>query len=84
MAKARAAGEGSLFRRKDGRWVGQLHIGWEGGRRKYRYVHGRREAEVRERLTQMARGRDLGMLSSSGRQTTGDDLAGWLRDVARN
>lgn len=38
MAKARAAGEGSLFRRKDGRWVGQLHIGWEGGRRKYRYV----------------------------------------------
>lgn len=39
---------------------------------------------MRERLTQMARGRDLGMLSSSGRQTTGDDLAGWLRDVARN
>ena len=48
-----AWGDGSLYRRRDGRWCGQLSVG---GRRRYVYGRTRREAEARlRRLRELAR-----------------------------
>lgn len=44
--RRRGPGEGSIYQRKDGRYVGQYEV--EGKRR---YVYGRDKSEVRERLT---------------------------------
>ena len=41
VARRRGRGEGSIYRRKDGRWVGQYEIG---GKR--RYVYGKTRKEV--------------------------------------
>ncbi len=38
MAK-RGKNEGSIFQRKDGRWVGSLNLGWEDGKRKRRHFY---------------------------------------------
>jgi integrase len=40
-ARRRGRGEGSIYRRKDGRWVGQYEVGG-----KCRYVYGKTRKEV--------------------------------------
>jgi hypothetical protein len=49
MAK-RGTNEGSIFQRKDGRWVGSLNLGWEDGKRKRRHFYAATAAEVRDEL----------------------------------
>jgi len=48
-------GEGSIYQRKDGRWAGSVHIGYEGGRRIRKHVLGHSRAEVKEKLAALLR-----------------------------
>lgn len=49
--KRRGHGEGTILKRKDGRWQGAVTVGYdEEGRQKRRTVYGRSQAEVREKL----------------------------------
>ena len=52
MAKKRANGEGSIRKRKDGRWEGRYTAGHdpEMGKAIYKNVLGRTQAEVKEKL----------------------------------
>ena len=52
MAKKRANGEGSIRRRKDGRWEGRYTAGHdpETGKAVYKNVLGKTQAEVKEKL----------------------------------
>ena len=54
MAKRRAKGEGSIRKRKDGRWEGRYTAGHnpETGKTIYKNVLGKTQAEVREKLKQ--------------------------------
>ena len=54
MAKRRANGEGSLRKRKDGRWEGRYTAGYDAatGKRIIKNVLGKSQAEVREKLKQ--------------------------------
>jgi integrase len=76
--RRRGAGEGSIFQRKDGRWVGQLDLGVVSGRRRFRSVYGKQRRDVAERLTQLLRERDTGTLPAAGKLTVGDYLTSWL------
>ena len=50
----RANGEGSIFQRKDGRWVGNITIGYdEKGQQKKKTVYGRSQAEVAKKLFEL-------------------------------
>ena len=53
MAKRRANGEGSIRKRKDGRWEGRYTIGKhpETGKTIYKNVLGKTQAEVKEKLS---------------------------------
>ena len=53
MAKRRANGEGSMRKRKDGRWEGRYTIGKnpETGKTIYKNVLGKTQSEVKEKLT---------------------------------
>ena len=70
----RAPGEGSIYRRKDGRWVGQAHKD-TGGRS---FVYGRTQREVREQLTVINRDLQQGIAPITGRIALARYLkAGW-------
>ena len=54
MAKKRANGEGSIRKRKDGRWEGFYTAAYdpETGKQKLKNVLGKTQAEVKEKLRQ--------------------------------
>jgi integrase len=80
----RGAGEGSIFQRKDGRWVGQLDLGVIDAKRRYRTVYGKHRKEVAEGLTKLLREQHTGALPTAGRLTVGDYLETWLEGRASN
>src|SRR5262245_41249539 len=53
MAKRRGKDEGSIFKRRDGRWVACVTLGWRNGKRqrRYKYCHSQEDAiQERDRL----------------------------------
>lgn len=74
--KRRGKGEGSIYRRKDGRYVGQYDAG---GKR--RYVYGKTRAEVSKGLNAAIVQRDKGIVFDSENLTLADYLDLWLDAV---
>src|SRR5215210_3356623 len=82
MAKKRGNGEGSIYRRIDGRWVGQYLVHTAKGP-KYRYLYGKARAVVAEELTKAIADRDSGLIFDAGKVTVGGYLDRWLADLVR-
>jgi len=76
----RGRGDGSIFQRKDGKWVAQISLGPGAGRET---CYGKSRGEVREWLTAKLREQQLGLSRSRQRLTTGQALAQWLEQVAK-
>lgn len=72
----RGRGEGSIYRRKDGRWVGQYEVN---GKR--RYVYGRTRKEVAEKLNKVLAERDAGLIFDAKNMSVGDYLDRWLDTI---
>jgi len=80
-ARRRGRGEGSIYRRKDGRWVGQYEVG---GKR--RYVYGKTRKEVASKLTKAVTDGNEGLIFDSEHLTVAQYLDRWLdsiRDTVR-
>lgn len=75
----RGNGEGTIYKRKDGRWEGAVLL--EGGKRKR--VYGDTRREVQQRLAVVVRDRQQGRLISAPSQKVSDYLGQWLEDQAR-
>src|SRR6266566_683659 len=76
MAK-RGNGEGSIYRRSDGRWVGEMTI--EG--RKRRFVYGKTRKEVQEKLQAALKELQQGIvLQGTARQTLEQFLMDWIEN----
>ena len=71
--KRRGRGEGSIYRRKDGRWVGQYNLQTEPGK-KTRYVYGKTRKDVAAKLAKAIVDRDAGMVFDSGSLKVGEYL----------
>jgi integrase len=82
VSKKRGNGEGSIYRRKDGRWVGQYTIYTATGP-KYRYLYGKTRAAVAEKLTKAMADRNGGLIFDVGNLTVGEYLDSWLSDSVR-
>src|SRR5262249_39085958 len=82
MAKRRGQREGSIFQRRDGRWCGVINVGWQGGKRRRKYVYGVTEADVVDRMADERKNAKDGTLVLDERQTVGDFLNRWLQDCA--
>ncbi len=72
----RANGEGSIFKRKDGGWSGELSYRDEQGIAKRRTVYGRTQAEVRAKLREARQRVDAGEPVKDAAVT----VAAWLGD----
>lgn len=79
MAK-RGNGEGSIYQRKDGRWVGSVTL--PDGRRKD--VYGKTRQEVASKLLPVMNAKADNLPVPSERQGVGDFLADWLENTARS
>lgn len=79
----RANGEGSIWRRQDGRWVGSAYARISGGGRKRVHIYARTRAEARERLTTLQRDVDRGVTVPAQSWALGDYLQHWLTTVVR-
>jgi integrase len=77
MSKRRVKGEGSVYKRGDGRIVGE----YEDANGKRRYISGKSKAEARTKLRKLLSDRDEGIAYDSENLTVGVYLDRWLEAV---
>jgi integrase len=85
MAKERQRGngEGSVYQRKDGRWVGQYLVYLPSGP-KYRYIYAKTRKLAAEKLTKAMADRDGGFVFDDKNLTLSDFLDLWLSDCVKD
>lgn len=74
----RGNSEGSIYQRKDGRWVATLHVGYCDGKRQRKSIYGQTRDEVQKELNRLLRAQQVGLPVESGRLTVADWLSKWL------
>src|SRR5829696_6470927 len=79
----RGNNEGSISRRKDGRWIGRYTVHTADGP-KQRAVYGMTRAEAAEKLTKAMANRDGGIVYDTGKLTLADYLHRWLADSVKD
>ena len=85
MAKRRANGEGSIRKRKDGRWEGRYTVGHDpvSGKQIIKNVLGKSQAEVKEKLKQALIECEQVDYTKTGQYTVGTWLDTWYENVAQ-
>lgn len=76
----RGNGEGSVFQRKDGRWVGSASLGYAQGKRQRKHVFGKTRQEVASKLHKVLRGLEQGISPPPDNVTVGRFLTEWLEE----
>lgn len=79
----RANGEGSVYRAKDGQWVGATCADTNTGGRKRVVVYGRTRADAREKLTKLKKELDPGVRVAVENWNVQGYLENWLETVAK-
>jgi len=75
--------EGSVYLRKDGRWQGAVHMGYEDGKRVRKFVIGHSRKETADKMAALLRARDERRPVPDQRAKVGPFLRRWLDDVAK-
>ena len=85
MAKKRANGEGSIRKRKDGRWEGRYTAGHdpETGKAIYKNVLGKTQGEVKEKLKAAIKETQALDQTKVGKYTVGEWMEVWFEDYAK-
>lgn len=73
----RSRGEGSIYKRRDGRWCGKYTDAYG----KTRYVYGKTKTEVRVKLTKAIADKDTGIVYDAGTLTVGKFFDRWLDSI---
>jgi integrase len=83
MGSRRGHGEGSIYQRKDGRWVGEIDLGRKAdGKRNRKPLYGKTRPEVAKKLRELQKAKDAGLPIPDERLTVGTFHDHWLADVA--
>jgi integrase len=78
--KRRGRGEGGVFQRGDGQWVGSVSLGYnENGKRRRKTVYGATKQEVIDKLDRLRGDARAGNLPDAGKLTVGQLLDRWLQ-----
>jgi integrase len=83
MARRRGNGEGTITRRKDGRWEARYTAHTASGPKR-KVLYGKTRAEVAEKLTKAMADRDGGLVFDAGNLTVGEYLERWLADSVQD
>jgi integrase len=74
----RGNGEGTITRRKDGRWEARYYVQTMNGQKR-KVLYGKIRAEARDKLTKALSDRIDGIVYDDENMTVGDYLDGWLK-----
>src|SRR4051812_45644235 len=77
----RGSQEGSISKRKDGRWEARLQLGYENGKRKRKCFYGETRREVQLKLTAALRDLQQGIAPAPERQTVAQFVDRYLETV---
>lgn len=80
---ARGKGEGSLFKRADGKWVACVDLGWKEGKRRRRTAIARTRPEAVKKLKALLAEQEAGVLVAGNNQTLQTFLDSWLEGTIR-
>lgn len=78
--RRRQRGEGTLFQRSDGLWVGRVEVGWVNGKRKRKTIYAKTQARAVKRLAQARTAVSRGDHTTST-PTVAQWLTVWLDEV---
>lgn len=78
MVGRRGKGEGSIYQRDDGVWVGAIDLGWVGGKRSRKVVNGRTRGDVVKKMMALQPVIAQGISPVSERLTVEAYLEQWL------
>ena len=81
MPRRRAKGDGSVYRRKDGRWAGNVQLGYANGRRVFKVVYGQTRSEVLEKVRQATELSRQGALVAGRSPRLDEFLSLWLKTI---
>jgi integrase len=76
--RRRGHGEGSIYRRPDGRWVAVLDLGWRDGKRTRKYLYGKTRDETARKLTRALTQHQQGHRFANEQVTVEQFLGRWL------
>src|SRR5512135_1535941 len=76
--RRRGSGEGTVYKRADGSWAAALDLGVVEGKRRRRFVYGRTQKEVLDKLALLRRQQTSGARLMPPRLTVGQYLDHWL------
>ncbi len=77
----RGHNEGAIYQRADGKWVGAVHLGWEGGKRRRKVVYGKDRAEVSRKVSQILNQHQRGLPVQTASKPLSTFLTEWLDQV---
>ncbi|MBI5947238.1 MAG: site-specific integrase [Chloroflexi bacterium] len=77
----RVSGEGSIYSRADGKWVGTVELGWKEGKRARKVVYGSTKREVLSKLKTARQQLEQGIQPTHDRLTVATFLNDWLKAV---
>jgi integrase len=78
----RGNGEGSVYQRKDGRWVGQYLV-YLPSSPKYHYIYARTRKAAADKLTEAMADRNKGIVFHDENLTVSNFLSVWLSDCVK-
>ena len=79
----RGHGEGSIYKREDGRWVAVLDFGIVKGKRRRKSIYGNTRKEVADQLKTALHEQQQGILVVNDRQTIEQFLTHWLEESVK-
>lgn len=79
----RGQGEGSIYKRMDGRWVGVANLGYQSGKLRRKSFYGKTRAEVAAKLTDALRDLQKGLPIIIEQQTVKQFLENWLNESVK-
>ena len=81
--RRRGREEGSIYRRRDGRWTGAVTLGYRNQRRVRKQLYGMTRKEVQGKVTKVLLDHQQGLPVVTERQTVGQFLKHWLEHSAK-
>lgn len=80
----RGQGEGSIYKRKDGRWCAAVNLGYQNGKLKRKYYYGDTHEEVKSQLVRALSDQQKGLPIQTEHQTLTEFLEKWLADIVQS
>lgn len=81
MSSRRGKGDGGLYKRADGKWVGTVELPTTDGTRRRKTVVSRDRGKAAQKLRELQRAVEAGQISSTPQATVEQWLKHWLEDI---